>query len=175
MKKEKNGSKTRITFVTVRPLLRIFVSAFSLTALAVNAAAVTSGGHSVPIMVLSLVFLLAGLYENSWEFDLTQKQAVQRHGLIFLSKKRIIRFAAIHTITIETFGLPIKKGSYTQIGMYLTDGEKIVIEKDKTRNLQSQIDGLATVQSIIKADAEQAASDFFDSVAAEISDGTPST
>ena len=38
-----------------------------------------------------------------------------------------------------------------EITMYLSDGEKVIIEKDKTHNLQMQLEGLAEVRRLIKA------------------------
>ena len=151
MKREKDVTEKKIRFITLKPWLRIFTCGFSILVFSVNAASIKTGLYSIPIMTASLLFLFAGLYENTWEFDLTKRRAVRKTGLIFLTKKRIINFSAIYKINTETFSLPMRRDSYTEITMYLSDGEKVIIEKDKTHNLQMQLEGLAEVRRLIKA------------------------
>ncbi len=147
---EKNQiDKNIIQFKTFDLWLRITAILFSITILTVNALAIKNGTHSILLIILGILFLISSLYEHSYIFNLDDKKIIQKTGLIFFFKKRNINFSAINNIDIETFKLPGRIGSYTEIIIYLKDGEKVMIEKEKTKKIKSQIEELKLVQEII--------------------------
>ncbi|AGT44810.1 hypothetical protein [Treponema pedis] len=157
-----------IKFAALKPWLRWTALAFSVLIFSINISSIKTGEHSITAMVIGAVFLFASLYENSWQFNLNEKTAVLKRGLIFLAKKRLINFSAIHSITVDTFKQPARFGTFTQIYMKLTDGETIIIDRDKTKALQREIERIAEVQELIRKNNEQKAEDFFNAVAADI-------
>ena len=54
--------------------------------------------------------------------------------------------------------------------MVLLDGKTIVIDNDKTKFLQKQLEEIAEVQDIIRRQNNKKAEDFFNAVAADILD-----
>lgn len=148
MKKNKIDQNI-IQFKTFDLWLRIIAIIFSATILTVNAIAIKNGNHSILLIILGILFLISSLYEHSYIFHLDNKEIIQKTGLIFFLKKRRINFSAINNIDIETFKLPGRIGSYTEIIIYLKDGEKIMIEKEKTKKIKTQIEELKLVQEII--------------------------
>ncbi len=157
-----------INFPALKPWLRWTAFAFSVLLFGVNLSSIKTGEYSVVAMVIACIFLFASLYENSWQFNLKEKTATLKRGFIFLSKKRVIHFSSIFGITVDTFKQPARFGTFTQIYMKLVDGELLVIDRDKTKALQREIDLIAEVQEIVQKEKEKAGKDFFDAVAADI-------
>lgn len=133
-----------------------------------NISSMKDGQYSIIALIFGAVFLAAGLFENSWYFNVTKEQAIQKTGIFFFPKTKIINFSAIHSIEIETFKRPARFGTFTEVKMILLDGKTIVIDNDKTKVLQRQLEEIAEVQDIIRLQNHKKAEDFFNAVAADI-------
>lgn len=157
-----------IKFKALQLWLRLVSFGFGALILGINLYAMKDGLHSVVAIILGILFVCASIYENSWSFDKDKQIAIQKYGTLLLSKKRIIKFSEIFGLTTETFKQPARISSLTQINMRLVDGTVIVIDRDKTKNLEDQIFQIEELQMIIKRNNEKAAQDFIDAVTADI-------
>ncbi len=139
-----------VKFSFLKLWLRVLALLFGGGILLANSLAFFGGEYSIISIIFGGFFFLAGLFDNSWEFDVRKKQAIQKKGLVFLPKKRIINFSAIHEIKIETFKQPARLGTFTDIFIVLKDGKEFVIDRDKTKRLTEELEGIAIVQDVIR-------------------------
>lgn len=157
-----NNKPAIIKFDALKLLLRLAAFGFAALILGVNIYAIKGGEYSVIAIVFGILFLFTAFYENAWHFDLEKKIAVRKYGLIFLYKKRVVNFSEIFSITVDTFKQPARFGTFTQIYMKLVDGEVILLDRDKTRNLQKEIEEIEMLRELIKKNNDKKAQDFLD-------------
>lgn len=164
-----DDKKDRIVkFVTVKLWLRLLAIIIGSIILYLNFTTISEGQYSILAIIFGLVFLTAGLTENSWYFNITKEEAVQKKGIIFFPKTTAINFSVIHSIQVETFKRPARFGTFTEVKIVLLDGKTIVIDNDKTKMLQRQLEEFKEVQEIIRRKNDKKAEDFFNAVAADI-------
>lgn len=157
-----------IQFISLKLWLRISSIGFSCLVIFINVAGIKTGEYSLFILLLAILFLLAGFYENSWQFNLTEKTVTHKKGFVFLYKKTRINFSVINDISIETFKRPAHFSSFTEIRMKLIDGQEFVIDRDKTKLLEENALRLSELQDAIKREKEKKAQEFFNAVASDI-------
>ena len=166
---ENNPQKDRIVkFFTLKLWLRISALVIGGAIFYLNISSMKEGEYSIIALIFGTLFLAAGLFENSWYFNITKEQAIQKAGIFFFPKTKIINFSAIHSIEIETFKRPARFGTFTEVKMVLLDGKTIVIDNDKTKFLQKQLEEIAEVQDVIRRQNNKKAENFFNAAAADI-------
>ncbi|UTC66347.1 MULTISPECIES: hypothetical protein [unclassified Treponema] len=157
-----------VKFFTLKLWIRISALIVGGAIFYLNISSMKDGQYSIIALIFGALFLAAALFENSWYFNITKKQAIQKAGIFFFPKTKIINFSEIHAIEIETFKRPARFGTFTEVKMILLDGKTIVIDNDKTKFLQRQLEELAEVQDAIRHQNDKKAEDFFNAVAADI-------
>lgn len=157
-----------VKFVTVKLWLRLLAVIIGSIILYLNFKTIAEGQYSIVAIIFGLIFLIAGLIENSWYFNITKEEAVQKKGIILFPKTTVISFSVIHSIEVETFKRPARFGTFTEVKMILLDGKTIVIDNDKTKMLKRELEELKEVQDIIRRKNDNAAEDFFNAIAADI-------
>ncbi len=144
------STESLIKFRFLKLWLRILTLIFGAGMIAVNILTYNTERYSIVSLIIGIIFLSISLIENSWEFDLTKKQAIQKKGFILFPKKTRIKFSVINSLTIETYKQPARWGTFTEIYMFLEDGKKITIGKDKTKRLDKEIANVAIIQDLIR-------------------------
>ncbi len=141
-----------VRFHFLKLWLRLLSLVLGSAILASNLLALSSGNYSFIAIFFGAVFFIIGLIESSWEFNIDKKEVLYKSGFIFFNKKRRIKFSEINSISIETFKQPARLSTFTEIYLLLKDGEKLIVDRDKTKQFENQISEMAIIQDIIRLD-----------------------
>ncbi len=148
----KKDTDNIVKFRFLKLWLRLLTLILGVAILASNLLGMPSGNYSFVALFFGIVFFIIGLIESSWDFNIDKKEVLYKSGLIFLNKKRRIKFSEINSISVDTFKQPARFSTFTEIHLLLKDGEKLTVERDKTKQLEDQISGMSVIQDIIHQD-----------------------
>lgn len=131
--------KTRSESILELALPLSFRITFAVIASILIASMVSLSMVSVIPLIVAVITVLAGLYEERWFFDRSGKQVVHRYGLIVFARNRAIPFDEINSFVLsnlreipEDQGFSAKKSmalrSLVSMQIELASGEHRTIE-----------------------------------------------
>lgn len=85
MKQEKDRI---VKFFTLKLWLRISAIVIGGAIFYLNISSMKEGEYSIIALIFGTLFLVAGLFENSWYFNITKEQAIQKAGIFFFPKTK---------------------------------------------------------------------------------------
>ncbi len=138
-----------ITFKTSSLKLKIFNVIIGLFILGSNIIGITNNNYSIVAIIIGVLCIILACYRNSWIFHIDNKIVLNKKGILFFSKKAKYNFSEISAILIEKYNRAGRKSEYTEISIQFKDGEKFIIESDKTKKLKEQILIAEALQQIV--------------------------
>lgn len=108
-----------------------------------------SGDYSLIAIGIGIFCLAISTYQNVWKFYINESFLSNKKGLLIFSKTEKYSFSEVSSLIIEKYNRAGRSSEYTEISIQFKDGQRAIIESDKTKRLKDEIETAQRLQEII--------------------------
>ena len=145
----KNKNSDVVVFKNSPLLLKILNFLISVFILASNIIGVRSGDYSLIAIAIGIFCLAISTYQNIWKFYIKEHIVCNQKGIFIFSKTSRYSFSEISSLIIEKYNRAGKSSEYTEISIQFKDGQRSIIESDKSKKLKDEIEIAQRLQEIL--------------------------
>ena len=143
------NTESVVVFKSSPLLLKVMNFIISLFIIGSNIIGMQRGEYSVIAILVGVFCLAISTYQNIWKFDINKSIVCNRKGVLMFSKIVEYSFSEVSSLIIEKYNRAGRSSEYTEISIQFKDGEKVIIESDKTKRLEYEIEAVQRLQEII--------------------------
>jgi len=143
------NSENIVIFKSSSLLLKVMNFLISIFILGSNIIGIQSGEYSLIAISVGIFCLAISTYQNIWKFNISEKIVFNKKGILVFSKIAKYSFLEVSSLLIEKYKRTGRSSEYTEISIQFKDGQKIIIESDKTKRLKDEIEASQRLQELI--------------------------
>ena len=110
---------------------------------------IRAGEYSLIAMAIGVFCLAISTYQNVWKFDIAESVVFNKKGILIFSKSTKYYFSEVSSLIIEKYKRAGRNSEYSEISIQFKDGQRSIIESDKTKRLKEEIEAIQRLQELI--------------------------